>query len=173
MRLDYTLSESDFSAYLDHRGRHSIYSRTLNRFLQQTGGVFIVAMIVLAGYYDLIDLIFFILCGIMLFFLLPVFVAKADKAMARQLIRESGVNEFIGERCLALTNDGLEELSGGIRQYNPYEKIYAVSEDKNHFFVYYEALNAAIVPQTAFRDESQKEAFRELLKSKRPDLFPG
>jgi hypothetical protein len=81
-------------------------------------------------------------------------------------IREGKANCFIGKQTLTLSDSFIENTDPNTLSQIKYSAIERIENGHGLFYIYISALQAYIVPESAFSDEEQKKTFFNILSEK-------
>lgn len=96
----------------------------------------------------------------------PRFFKILTERSARRMLKSGKANDFIGEQKLTLAENCIESYGNGVSSNVDYANVEQVCTGHGQYYVYIDAIKALIIPPSAFKDNSEKNAFFELLKLK-------
>jgi len=165
MQLSYTLTGEDYSRFLYHRTKFSLFYKDQVRLCCVLLSLGLVLLLIYSGRYAdpwaIADTVIF---GGLVGFIASSLMLRAVIKNYEMEIRNYQINEFIGDRILILTDEEVIERAAGLTIATPYGKIYKIKSYRRYFFIYYDAFTGAIVPHSAFKDIAALTDFINLLR---------
>ncbi|QHZ53651.1 YcxB family protein [Paenibacillus larvae] len=105
-----------------------------------------------------------------------VFYPKFFESMARRSVTKyvSGANvqHLFGKQTLEVTEDGITEQNNGGETQVKWETVGDLVETDQHLFIYFNGLQAFIIPKQSFPDEESKRQFIETFRKWKQNPAP-
>ena len=166
MRIDYTLEDEDYVRFNIYHSTHAP-SQKRTQLLYRFGAPALLALILLHGT-GWREWRFGMAAGVYVLWMIawPYFHRFTCGRIVRRMMKDGRRNEFVGDFNLELTEEALRETGSGRTTEVEYGRIDHVAHDGDLHYIYTGSLSAFIVPERAFKDEQEKEAFFGMLEKK-------
>jgi len=168
MKIKYNLTENDYINFnICHMRNSKSLRKTImiNRFLIPL--IFLVMPFIL---YDISDIPFlywattFILVYILWVSLYEKYVYRINRKRIKRMLEEKSNDGLIGEIVLEIDGENIKIINNSGESKYYIKSIKNIIEDKEYIFIYINSVAAIIIPLEVFKDNEDKERFKELLE---------
>ena len=170
MELQYHITEQDFVDYNMYFIEHdALTQKTMRKLSLMLAGLVVVggtALMYVVDSLSPVSIAVYLLLAVVCFFYGPVwFKRKARKNVHRTI--QHAVNKHIcGPKTLKLTEQGVQLVGESEDSLHPYSAFKRVTMASNQVYLYLDDISALIVPNNAFEQEADRQAFVKLLEEK-------
>ena len=173
MKIDYTLTKEDYIAYNIHHIEHSpTLKRSINIQRYGLALIFLIFPFIIAGFTQIPLQLWLIVYGTVFIVWIrfyPKYFVNSTKKRILRLIEEGNNSSLFGPRSIIMTEEGVEEISEQGESRVTWNFIDRIEETQDYIYIYTSSVNAYVVPVRAFQNILEKNAFMEILKSKKED----
>ncbi|MGI6168561.1 MAG: YcxB family protein [Christensenellales bacterium] len=171
MSIEFTVTEQDF---VNFNVYHYEHSKKMKRTVRRMQVVMAIALLIVFGYsgYTLGDskgIVFFavgVVATAVWIAFVPRYARWNIRRTARKMLKRGGDNGFFGRHTVTLEDDGIREISASSSAYTEYSSVERIGYGYGNYYVYTGALQAFIIPVSAFSGAEQRQAFLNLLSEK-------
>ena len=162
--ISYSLTENDVIAFNQY---HITHSPLLKRRQLITRVVLPLVLVLLAAFYYSADNrlfmpIYLVSLGVLVAVGAPTLQRRASARLMRKMLKEGQNRGLFGARTVTLTPNGVEVLGEALDSRFKWSLIEKVVSSDTHIFIYVSAMNAFVIPKTAFANDREREHFLEM-----------
>lgn len=171
MTIEYNVSEQDFVNFNLFHAKHSKQAKNA-KLLSVYGGaalcffMLVFVLVVMRGYDTVSVCVYGAIIAILWVIFFPKYYEFRVKKILAKHISEGKNNDFLGHQKLTLQEDCMEKISDSSTIHIKYTAIEKIAHDYDCVFVYVGAIQAFIIPFSAFPDAEQKSRFIEEIRKK-------
>lgn len=171
MDIKFSLTLND---YIDFNLYHMKHSKSMKRdFIILKYIVPVILLICsfilyhLSGSGDNIRVYFYIVFGTAIYMVIfpRIYVNQIRKGIIK-IVNEGNTEDLFGEQTISLKENYLENNTVGGCEQVKYDSIKRVEVNKQHVYIYKNAIEAFIIPISAFSSQEEKDKFMKILKEK-------
>lgn len=172
MKLEFDRSPEDIIAFNMY---HMVHSASARREAMSTRVLVSVLVAWFAGGYNILDPRYFnwivlgaaLTAGLVVFFVYPLLARRSTVGRLRKLLKEGNNETLFGPQRVAISPDGLLASNKTAESKIAWAAVQQVAEGEKHLFVFTSAMNAIVIPKTAFRSDEAKQEFVRLIEAYR------
>ncbi len=170
MRLQYTVSADDYLEFNVYHARHAPnYTRTLLSLSLLVPVIIVSLTAMLMTFFTIPVYLWGVAAAGACIYWIATVQRRFDNIVKRHVRKLTGkINEFVGEHCLELHEDGMVYAGNGERREIDYARVAKVVPDRGRLYVFLGALSAIIIPDSAFAGPEQRRVFLDLLRARCP-----
>lgn len=169
MEISYDITPEDYIAFNLHYMRNNPVSKRNILKARLQGIVLILAGGGICGYlygeYSPALIAVFIIAAALYVFLIPRTITKKVTENVRKTLKQSG-SIACGQKTLSLEDGSLRLRGEGEDSVYDYQKVQEIVEDQSHYYIYTGAMEALILPFSAFEDDAARKVFVETLRAR-------
>ena len=166
MKIDYTLKDEDYVQFNIYHSTHAPSQRRTQLLFRFVAPALLVLILMHGGRWQ--EWRFGIAVGIYVLWTVvwPYFHRFACRRIVRRMMKDGRGNEFVGDFSLELAEGILRETGNSRTTEVTYDRIERIAHDGDLHYIYIGSISACIVPESAFKDEREKETFFGIVEGK-------
>jgi hypothetical protein len=172
MELEFDRGPEDIVAFNMYHMTHSAGAR---REAMSTRALVSLVVAWFAGGYNILNPAYFnwvtggaaLAAALVVFFVYPPLVRRTTVGSLRKMLKEGNNETMFGPQRVAISPEGILASNKTVESKLAWAGVQQLAEGEKHLFVFTSAMNAIVIPKTAFRSEEAKQEFVRLVENYR------